>query len=155
MGGDSMPPSPSPDKCEGLSGVFEIQVLVGPSEVVGLEPVAVGTIPFSVVSDNGTNIIQGSGSISYQDVLAEAWGTYTVSFELEATVGGECEGDELSGTLRVTISLVGEQLVEVRAEGFQGDYPWSGSHEFDLSFPIAEGASAEGEGWQFILHLND
>ena len=68
-GGGSGPPPPSSNRCEGLSGELEMQVLIGPSEVAGLEPLAIGNVPFSVVSDEGANIVQGSGSISYQDVL--------------------------------------------------------------------------------------
>jgi hypothetical protein len=154
-GGGSDPPQPSSNRCEGLSGELEMHVLVGPSEVVGLEPLAVGNIPFSVVSGEGANIVQGSGSISYQNVLEEDWGTYTVYFELETIVSGECKEGEQSGMLYITMEMSGEQLVEVRAEEFQGDYPWSGSHEFNLSFPIAEGATAEGEGWAFVLYMND
>lgn len=141
--------------CERLSGTVEMQVLVGPAEVVGLEPIAIGSIPFSVVSDGEVNRIEGAGSISYQDVLEEVWGTYTVNFDLVADVSGECVGDEQSGRLNMTVNTSGEQVVEVRSEGFQGDYPWSGSHEYNLSFPIVEGALAEGEGWAFVLHLNE
>jgi hypothetical protein len=45
-------------------------------------------------------------------------------------------------------------MIEVRAEGFQGDYPWTGTHELNLSFPLEDGAIAEGEGWIFVLHLS-
>ena len=155
LGGEGVASPPSPNRCEGLSGGLEIQILVGPSDVVGLEPLAVGTIPFSVVSDGGIYLVQGNGSIAYQDVLYQEWGTYTVDFNLSAVVSGMCEGGEADGTLNITVEANGEQMVEVRAEGFQGDYPWSGSFTYDLSFPIAEGASAGGEGYTFILHLNE
>ena len=36
-------------RCDSLNGELELQVLVGPAEVVGLEPLAIGSIPFSVV----------------------------------------------------------------------------------------------------------
>lgn len=153
-GGLIVPPPASAPLCEGLSGELEMQVLVGPAEVVGLEPVAVGAIPFTVVPQADGHILQGGGSISYQDTLTKDWGTYTVSFALEGTVSGTCTSSENSGTLNVSITMSGEQLVEVRSEGFQGDYPWSGTHEFNLSFPITAGATAEGEGWSFVLHLN-
>lgn len=150
----NFPSSNSNDRCEGLSGELEMQILVGPADVVGLEPFAVGNIPFSVVSEGGANVIEGGGAISYQDVLVQEWGTYTVVFDLEAVVSGTCEGDEQGGVLNMTVQTSGDQLVEVRAEGFQGDYPWTGSHEFNLVFPIEAGAKAEGEGWTFLLHLN-
>ncbi|MGD2157714.1 MAG: hypothetical protein PVG32_12650 [Anaerolineales bacterium] len=141
--------------CEGLSGGLEMQILVGPSEAVGMEPVAVGDIPFSVVSEGEEYIVQGGGAISYQEVLEREWGTYTVSFEMEGMLSGECSGDIGNEKLNVTAEMSGEQLVEVRAEGFQGDYPWSGSQEFNLSLPLEDGAVSEGEGWAFVLHLNE
>jgi hypothetical protein len=154
-GGGSSPPTQSVDICQGLGGSLEMQVLVGPSDAVGLEPVAVGEIPFSVISSDGVNSAQGSGSISYQDVLEKEWGTYTVNFDMQASISGVCEASEPSGVLNLTVTTSGEQLVEVEAEGFQGSYPWSGAHEFSLSFPIEEGATAQGEGWAFVLHLSD
>jgi hypothetical protein len=132
-----------------------MQILVGPSEAVGMEPVAVGDIPFSVVSEGEEYIVQGGGAISYQEVLEREWGTYTVSFEMEGMLSGECSGDIGNEKLNVTAEMSGEQLVEVRAEGFQGDYPWSGSQEFNLSLPLEDGAVSEGEGWAFVLHLNE
>lgn len=153
-GGVEITPTASENRCAGLSGTLELQVLVGPAEVVGLEPIAIGDIPFSVNSENGVNIIQGSGGISYEDVLAKEWGTYTVSFSMDADLSGECTGEAGSEVLNMTIEVSGEQMVEVVAEGFQGEYPWSGSHSFDLSFPAVDGATQEGEGWAFVLHLN-
>jgi hypothetical protein len=143
------------NRCQGLTGELEMQVMVGPAEVVGLEPTAVGSIPFSVQSDGARYTIQGGGVLTYQDVLTEEWGTYTVTFDMDTTLSGECSGDENSGTLDVLIELTGEQMVEVRAEGFTGDYPWSGTRESNLSFPLEEGSVAEGEGWAFVLHLNN
>jgi hypothetical protein len=155
VGRVSVTPPSSVDKCEGIGGTIEMQVLVGPAEAVGLEPLAVGSIPFSVVSGESINLLQGSGSISYQDVLEEQWGTYTVDLDLETEITGECANDEENGMLNMTIDMSGEQFVEVIAQGFHGEYPWSGSHSINLSFPLVEGASAEGEGWQFVLHLNE
>lgn len=146
--------SPTASRCDGLSGELEMQVLVGPAEAVGLEPFAVGRIPFSVVSEGEAYIVQGGGAISYQKVLEEDWGTYTVSLNMESTIDGECGGDDGSEELNIIIEMSGEQVVEVRAEGFQGDYPWAGTHELNLSFPLEDGAMAEGEGWAFVLHLN-
>ena len=64
-----------PEVCDGLGGNIEMQVLVGPSEVVGLEPLAIGTIPFTVRSDGEVNLIEGGGLIDYQDVLEKEWGS--------------------------------------------------------------------------------
>ena len=143
------------NRCEGISGQLEMQVLAGPAAAVGMEPYAVGDIPFSVVTDGETHVIQGNGAISYQHTLEEAWGTFTVTLDIAASVSGECNGDAGSETLSMTVEVSGEQMVEVRADGFSGDYPWSGTHQLELTFPLEEGVSAEGEGWAFILHLNE
>jgi hypothetical protein len=150
-------PTPTPilDRCDGLSGELELQILVGPSEAVGLEPVAIGNIPFTVSSGGGANIVNGGGPVSYQEVLEEEWGTYTVEMDLESVISGECVGEEAGGELNLVIEMSGEQMVEVRAGGFQGDYPWAGSHELHQSFPIEEGATGQGEGWAVILHVNE
>ena len=156
--GGSVPVTSPPisiNRCEGMSGSLEMQVLAGPAEAVGLEPFAVGEIPFSVVSDEGIYTIQGNGTISYQQVLEKEWGTYSVTLDMTAVVSGECSGATGNETLRMTVEASGEQMVEVRAEGFSGDYPWSGTHQLELTFPLEEGTSAEGEGWAFILHLNE
>ncbi len=152
IGGDGIPATSG---CEGVNGELEMQVLVGPAEAVGLEPFAVGGIPFSIVSDGETNIVQGGGAITYQETLGADWGTFAVSLDIEAVVDGECGGDKGSEELNITIEVNGEQMVEVRAEGFQGDYPWEGTHELNLSFPLEDGAMAKGEGWAFVLHLNE
>lgn len=154
-GGPLLEPTPEVvSRCQGLSGELEMLVLVGPAEAAGLEPFAVGVIPFTVQSNGGVHSIQGGGPIFYQEVLAEEWGTYTVRLEMDTTIGGECVGDEGSEKLNFVIDMSGEQMLEVRAEGFSGDYPWSGSHQSNLSFPLEEGSTAEGEGWAFVLHLN-
>ena len=73
---------------------------------------------------------------------------------MDVAISGECGGDAGSEELNVHVEMSGEQMVEVRAEGFSGDYPWSGTHEKNLSFPLKEGATAEGDGWALVLHLN-
>lgn len=149
-------PSPKQEsRCEDLSGTLEIQVLVGPADAAGLEPFAVGEIPFSVQSEGGTYRVQGGGPISYQEVLAEEWGTYTVSLEMDTTIDGQCGGDAGSEALNMAVEMTGEQLLEVRADGFSGDYPWSGTTTVDLTFPLEEGNMQAGEGRAFILHLNN
>ena len=138
--------------CAGLTGEIELRVLVGPAEVVGLEPFAVGNIPFSVTTDQEPYVVQGGGPISYADVLVENWGTYEVTLDLEMTISGECTGGASGEELRITLDMTGQQMVEVTAEGFHGEYPWAGGASFDLSLPVAEGATAQGEGWAFVLH---
>ena len=143
-GGQLLEPTPEVvSRCQGLSGEFEMMVLVGPAEAAGLEPFAVGGIPFTVQSNGGAHSIQGGGPIFYEEVLTEEWGTYTVRLEMDTMLGGECVGDEGSETLNFVVDMSGDQILEVRAEGFSGDYPWSGSHQLNLSFPLEEGATAE------------
>jgi hypothetical protein len=153
--GDINLPTPTPNRCDGLGGNIEMQVLVGPSEVVGLEPVAIGNIPFTVTSAGEAYLIEGGGLIDYQDVLEKEWGTYSVAFNLEAVLSGDCQGNGQNGTLNMVVESSGEQLVEVDAEGYHGEFPWEGSHTLNVSFPIEEGSTAEGEGWSFVLHLDE
>jgi hypothetical protein len=151
----NLPPTavPSESPCAGLSGEIEVQVLVGPAEAVGLEPVAIGSVPFSVVSGNSPYLVNGSGSITYADTLVEQWGTYDVTMDMQLTVEGECISTADSVQLPLTMLMNGSQMVEVTAEGFHGEYPWSGNQTFDLAFPLEDGATIEGEGYSFVLHL--
>jgi hypothetical protein len=153
MAGGPITATPKPSVCGGLRGELEVQVLVGPADAVGLEPLAVGTVPFSVTSSEPPYVIQGGGPISYDRTLEREWGTYQVTLDLAFTVEGECVADEGDGHLHMVVEMTGEQMVEVNAEGFHGEYPWAGSQTRILAFPIMEGATAEGEGWRFVLHL--
>lgn len=135
-----------------------MQVLAGPAEVVGLEPFAVGSIPFAVTTSEAPYVVTGAGPISYADVLTEEWGTYEVTMDLQNSITGECVPNEASaggGTLQLDLTMTGNQLVTVDAEGFHGEYPWEGTYPFNLTFPLQEGASMEGEGWAFVLHLDN
>jgi hypothetical protein len=130
-----------------------VQVVVGPAEAAGLEPVAVGSVPFSVTSDDASYIVQGGGAISYADILVKEWGTYEVTLDLQANLRGECVAEADGQALEVTLAMAGEQMVKVDAEGFQGEYPWAGDVSLDLTFPLVDGATAQGEGWVLVLHL--
>ena len=130
-----------------------MQVLVGPAEVVGLEPCAVGSIPFSVTSDDEPYTVQGGGDISYADTLGAEWGTYEVTLDLQTTLSGECVAGAGGEALQLRLDMAGQQMVEVQAEDFHGEYPWSGEVSLDLSFPLTDGATAQGEGWVLVLHL--
>jgi hypothetical protein len=149
-------PPPEPNPCAGLSAALDMRVLVGPADAVGLEPLAVGTIPFAVTGDEAPYLVTGGGPISYADILTEQWGTYEVTMDLQNMIAGECvpNEDAEGGTLQLDLEMTGSQLVVVEADGFQGEYPWSGSHTFDLPFPLEEGATIEGEGWAMVLQLN-
>jgi hypothetical protein len=150
----SEPPTAEPpsNPCSGHSGELEVRVLVGPADAVGLEPVAVGGVPYAVTSSEEPYLLQGAGPISYADVLVEEWGTYEVTMDLQLTVSGECTAGAEGAQLAMVVDMTGEQMTEVEAEGFHGEYPWAGSQSLDLTFPLEEGATAEGEGWAFVLH---
>jgi hypothetical protein len=147
-------PEAIPGACAGLSGELEAQILVGPAEAVGLEPVAVGSIPFAVTTDGSSYVVQGDTSISYQDTLQREWGTYSVALQMQMTLDGICTEEDGTPVLDLTLVSSGEQTVEVSAGGFQGTYPWSGENTLNLSLPVQEGATAAGEGWSFVLHLD-
>jgi len=153
----SIPPTDTPPttKCSGLSGELEVRILVGPADIVGLKPVAVGTIPFSVTTSSEPYLVQGAGPISYSDILVENWGTYGVTMDLQITIDGECLAGAGEEQLDLTVNMTGQQMVEVTAEGFHGEYPWSGKSSQALVFPLVDGAHASGEGWVFVLHLNN
>jgi hypothetical protein len=137
-----------------LSGEIEVQVLVGPAEAVGLEPVAVGSVPIAVVSETPPYRVEGAAPISYEAVLEKEWGTYAVTMDMQVAADGECGGTEGREELQLHMAMSGEQMVEVDAGEFQGEYPWSGDHEFDVVLPLQDGATAAGEGWTFVLHLD-
>ncbi|MCD6426000.1 MAG: hypothetical protein J7L35_10925 [Anaerolineales bacterium] len=143
----------TPSKCEGLSGEVEVQILVGPADAVGLEPHTVGSIPFAVTTDEPPYLLQGGGGLEYGDILIEEWGTYEVTMNLDFVITGNCEDDKAGGALNMLVEGTGSQLVVVNAEDFHGEYPWEGTVPFDFNFPLEEGASFEGEGYAFVLHL--
>jgi hypothetical protein len=127
---------------------------VGPAEVVGLEPAAVGSIPFAITTEQPPYLVQGETDLSYQDTLQKEWGTYSVSLQMQMTIDGVCTEGEDAPMLDLTVLMSGDQTVEVSAGEFQQTYPWSGENSLDLSFPLEEGAIASGEGWTFVLHLD-
>jgi hypothetical protein len=146
-------PTPPPSRCEGLIGQLEVQVLVGPADAVGLEPVAVGSVPFAVTTSAPPFLVEGQGPISYHDILVEEWGTYDVTMDLDTAVQGQCSGAVGSEQLDLTLEMTGEQMVVVDSPDFHGEYPWAGTNSLDLIFPLEEGATAQGEGWVVVLHL--
>jgi hypothetical protein len=110
-------------------------------------------VPFAVTGSEPPYFVQGQGLISYADLLQQQWGTYAVTMDLDLAVQGDCSGQSGGEQLDLTLEMTGEQLVEVKAEGFHGTYPWSGTQALDLTFPLKEGATAQGEGWVIVLHL--
>lgn len=139
--------------CAGLAGDLEVMILVGPADAVGLEPHTVGSIPFAVTTGEAPYLIQGGGGLSYADILVEEWGTYEVTMKLDFVITGNCDDDIAGGALNMMVEGTGSQLVVVIAEDFHGEYPWEGTVPFDFNFPLEEGASFEGEGYAFVLHL--
>lgn len=147
-------PLPAASRCEGLAGQLEIQVLVGPAEAAGLEPVAVGNVPFAVTTSEPPYTVEGQGPISYEATLGAEWGTYVVTMDLDMAVQGACSGQAGGEQLDLVLKMTGEQLVVVDAGDFHGEYPWSGEQSLDLAFPLEEGVTAQGEGWVVVLHLD-
>lgn len=151
-GGDTGQPEANP--CEGLSGWIELQLLVGPSEAVGLEPYTMASIPFTVTGEGEVYLIEGSGQMEfYEDVLEAEWGSYSVQFDGEIRISGTCVGTDAPGTLNVYLEMDGEQTVVVVVEGQEMTYPWAGMPTLTASFPIQDGVQQSGEGWNLILHL--
>lgn len=139
------------DPCKGLEGDIEVKILVGPASAVGLKPLAVGSVPFSVISEAVPFQVEGSGTIDYQNVLAEEWGTYTVSMNMEMQISGECVNDSTAPQLNLTITGSGEQLTEINVDGSIQQYPRSGTNVIEVNFPLQVGAISEGEGYTFAL----
>ena len=146
-------PTTAPSRCEGLAGELEIQVLVGPSEAVGLTPYAVGSIPFVVTKTDGAYLIEGSGSFDFADGLGAEWGTFEVTMEMSGTIEGTCIADDQTEELDVFLEMTGSQQIIVTVDGYSQTFPWEGTLPFDLTFPIEEGAVMEGEGYAIVLHL--
>lgn len=155
VGGVLVPDNSPQHPCEGVSGTLELQILVGPAEAVGLLPVTVGHIPFSVVGDGEPYRVEGGGSLDYYEEMLELEkGSYTVTFNGETKVSGDCVSRDNGGMLNLIVEMTGEQMVEVNVEGFQNQYPWSGTNDLSVNLPLESGAMQEGEGWVLILHLN-
>jgi hypothetical protein len=148
----STPTAPA-SRCDGLSGTLELQVLVGPADAAGMDPLAVGSAPFSVVTSQPPYLVQGGGPISYDKVEKFDWGTYSVSLYMDTTISGECTGFGGSETLDLVLEATGEQMLVVDASNFHGEYPWEGTNSFELTLPLTDGASVQGEGYIFVLRL--
>jgi len=146
---------PGSDICKGLSGNFEMQILVGPAEVADLEPFGIGSIPFSVEYDQGLYLVQGDGTIDFEDQLEAVWGTYTVFFDMLGVIDGVCTPNDDGAVLDITFNMTGHQVFIVDVPGMmQAEYPKDFDYEFDYSFPVVDGATESGEGWALILHLD-
>jgi hypothetical protein len=154
-GGAVVTPAEGQNACEGLTGTLELQLLIGPSEAVGLSPYTFATIPFQVIHEGDSYLVQGGGPVEYyEDILTADWGSFAVTFEGDTAVQGECLASDGDGTLDVIVEMVGQQTVVVTVEGMETTYPWEGSPTVEATFPLVEGAQVSGEGWNLTLHLN-
>ena len=148
-------PTDDQNPCEGLAGSLELQLLIGPSEAVGLEPTTAARIPFAVENVDGEYRVSGSGPVDYYEDIYEAeWGSFTVTFEGETVISGECLSQEDQNMLDIQVEMAGEQTVTIIVEGTETTFPWSGTPTIEASFPLLDGAQAQGEGWQLVLHLD-
>ena len=143
----------TPGPCKGVNGELEVKVLVGPAAAVGMEPLAVGSIPFSGSSQAPYTLL-GSSHLSYNATQSYDWGTYTVTLEMDADLTGECVATPGDDSLNMDVTLSGTQTVVVVVNGKTQTYPWKGSPTLHLTFPMQDGATAQGEGWVFVLHLD-
>lgn len=144
-----------PNICDGLSGNFEMQILVGPAAVADLEPFGIGSVPFSTEYDQGSYLVQGEGTIDFEDELVASWGTYTVFFDMLGVVDGVCTQNDDGAVLDFTFFMTGHQEFVVNVTGLAPEvYPADFDHEFEYSFPVVDGVTESGEGWALILHLD-
>jgi hypothetical protein len=139
--------------CQGLSGAIELQVLVGPA-AESMSLLAVGAIPFQAIGNSAPYSIKGGGPINYQETLSKEWGTYTVMMDLDTQLEGACTESNGDGMLHAILTMSGSQNVQVRSEGLNQDYPWQGSETREMNLPIQDEATAQGEGWMCVLHLD-
>jgi hypothetical protein len=147
--------TPEPNPCDGLSGSLKLELLIGPSDAVGLEPFTFADIPFVVVREGDSYRVTGGGPIQYyEDVYQAEWGTFSVTFDGETTLGGECISNDETEVLTIDLEMAGEQTIEVVYDGITTTFPWEGTPRMILNFPIEDGAQEQGEGWVVILHLN-
>lgn len=152
--GVATPTDPN-DPCANLSGTLELQLLIGPSEAVGLSPYTFATIPFQVVQEGNAYLVTGSGAVDYyEDILTADWGSFAVTFDGVTSVTGDCVSSDETGTLNVLIEMTGQQMIVVTVEGVEYSYPWEGSPQVEATFPLMDGAQVSGEGWLLILHLD-
>ena len=155
QGGLVVTDNPTTNPCQGLTGTLKLEILVGPSEAVGLEPITLGNIPFSVNQEGESYTVDGGGPLEfYSDVLSAEWGTFTVTFEGNITISGECVSSGDDAELQLQIEMVGDQNVEIVYDGTRMNYPWSGSNQISATLPVADGATEVGEGWLLTLYLN-
>ena len=124
------------------------------AEAFRSEPTAIGKVPLGVNSPSAPYILEGTNAINYESVLEERWGTYSVFFNMDINISGDCLVDTSDEQLDLIVKYSGEQLVEIEAEGFQGEYPWSGTDKIAISLLLQNGATIRSEGWQFVLHVD-
>jgi hypothetical protein len=133
---------------------LEVQILIAPSDAVGLEPLAVGELPFTVTGDTSPYPLSGATALSYQDTLHEKWGTYDVQFDADMTVTGKCLDANQKASLEMVVTMDAEQVLTVTVDGTSTEFPWAGTHTREFVLPAENGATAQGEGWAFVLYLD-
>jgi hypothetical protein len=154
IGGNVTPAEPD-QTCEAVSGTLSLLLLVGPSEAVGLSPYTFAEIPFQVVREGNSNIVEGGGPIEYyEDILTADWGSFSVTFDGVTTISGMCLQSNSGATLDVLVEMSGQQTVVIAVGDIETTYPWEGSPTISASFPLIDGAQVDGEGWSLVLHLN-
>jgi len=120
-----------------------------------LEPTTAARIPFIVKPLGGNDIVSGNGPVEYYEDIYEAeWGSFSVTFEGETAISGECLSLDDQNELNIQVNMADKQTITIIVEGTETTFPWSGTPTIEASFPLVDGAQAQGEGWQLILHLD-
>ena len=152
--------------CAGLSAEIEIQLYLPYAAAVDLDPIAVGTIPLSINTEQQSYRVQGAGNISYDETqtwtFEEGTETAEVFLELDVSLEGVCVEDADGGVLQLSLDAVHQEehgSTTCSNPGECNNSPVMGPEEqsFILEFPIEDGATIHREDWTtwtFVIHLH-
>jgi len=152
--------------CDDLRAELEVRLTLPYAVAADLEPIAVGYVPLSVVTERESTTVQGSGHISYDEM--QTWiddagkETAEVFLELDLRLDGECVEDAAGGGLRLTLDAVHQEEQGATTCGYppgtcrHSPIIWPYEESFELEFPLVDGAALQREdwtSWTFVLHL--
>jgi len=153
--------------CAGLSADIEVQLYLPYAAAADLDPIAVGTIPLSINTEQQSYRVQGAGHISYDETqtwdFEEGTETAEVFLELDVSLEGVCDEDIGGGVLRLTLEAAHQEdqgsTTCSYPPGECENSPIIGPQRqsFELEFPIEDGATVHREDWTtwtFVIHLH-
>ncbi len=153
--------------CAGLSADIEVQLYLPYAAAADLDPIAVGTIPLSINTEQQSYRVQGAGHISYDETqtwdFEEGTETAEVFLELDVSLEGVCDEDIGGGVLRLTLEAAHQEdqgsTTCSYPPGECENSPIIGPQKqsFELEFPIEDGATVHREDWTtwtFVIHLH-